>query len=96
MDGDPKALKLMIKYCIQDIKLLELVYLKLRGYMKSHPNLSLDSKQISCPKCGSYNKHKTTLRKTASGVSRQQYKCLDCYGYYTLRAAKKKKSKSQN
>ena len=95
-DGDPKALQLMISYCEQDVLLLERIYLKLRGYMKSHPNLTLDTDDITCPKCGSPRKHRYGTRRTASGMIRQQYKCLDCYGYYTLRASEKEKPKTQN
>jgi DNA polymerase III epsilon subunit-like protein len=96
-DGDPKALQLMISYCEQDVLLLERIYLKLRGYMKSHPNLTLHTQDnITCPKCGSHRKHRYGTRRTASGMIRQQYQCLDCYGYYTLRVSEKEKPKTQN
>ena len=94
--GDVKALKKMVKYCDMDVQILQDVYLRLRPFMKNHPNLSTDSENISCPKCGSYHKHKTCLRRSATGIFRRQYKCLDCYGYYTVRASEKEKSKSQN
>ena len=105
-DGDPKALQLMIKYCEQDVLLLEQVYLKLRGYMKSHPNLTLDTSSIrnltldgdniTCPKCGSHKKHGHGYRRSASGILSQQIQCQGCYGYYTLRMSEKEKPKTKN
>ena len=68
----------MIKYCEQDVLLLEEIYLNLSGYMgKGHPNLTLDTDNITCPKCGSTRKHRYDTLRTASGVIRQQYKCQD-------------------
>ena len=96
-DGNPEALQLMIKYCEQDVLLLERIYLKLRGYMgKRNPNLTLDTDNITCPKCGSTRKHRYGTRRTASGAIRQQYKCQDCYGYYALRSSEKEKPRTQN
>ena len=38
----------MIKYCKQDVLLLEWIYLNLSGYMgKGHPNLTLDTDNIA-------------------------------------------------
>ena len=95
-NGDPRSLKLMIKYCEQDVRLLENVYLKLRGYMKSHPNLSFYDDKISCPTCNSKNKMKEGTRRTASGILKQRYKCKDCYRIYSLRVSEKTKSLTQN
>lgn len=53
LGGDLKAWGLMKKYNKQDVVLLEEVYLKLRPWAKSHPNLSLLEEKVSCPKCGS-------------------------------------------
>lgn len=50
---DPKAVKKMLSYNIQDVKLLERVYLKLRPWIAGHPSLSLISGiNDACPKCG--------------------------------------------
>jgi len=100
MEGDPKALKLMVKYCIQDIILLEKIYYKLRGYMKHHPNVISNKKPspkglhgIQCPKCGSWKNHKTNVRRAASGKVNQQYKCQgeNCHSYFQLLKADPKK-----
>lgn len=55
MDGSKKALKKMDEYCQNDVLILEQLYLKLRPYMRKHPNLGLymDSDYELCPNCGS-------------------------------------------
>jgi len=55
MKGDAEALKEMEVYNIQDVKLLEDVYLELLPYIKPHPNVGLFvSEDVhSCPSCGS-------------------------------------------
>lgn len=53
--GDPKALKEMEKYNKNDVAILEDLYLKLRPYIKNHPNMNLwNEENVSvCPNCGS-------------------------------------------
>lgn len=55
VDGDEKALEYMQEYNKEDVRLLEEVYLKLRPWIKSHPNLGLfvESDGVVCPNCGS-------------------------------------------
>lgn len=54
IDGDDEALKEMEEYNKHDVELLEEVYLKLRPWIKSHPNLGLfvESDEAICPNCG--------------------------------------------
>lgn len=53
--GEQKALDYMYEYCSGDINGLEEVYLKLRPWVKSHPNVALygDLEDMNCPVCGS-------------------------------------------
>lgn len=55
MSGDEESWHYMVDYNKQDIQSLEDVYLKLRPYDKSHPNLALyhDDVEIRCPLTGS-------------------------------------------
>lgn len=55
VDGDEAALKEMAIYNVEDVRLLEQVYLKLRPWIKSHPNIGLYtlSDGVVCPNCGS-------------------------------------------
>ena len=53
--GDPESLLYMEKYNKEDVLLLEEVYLTMRPWIKSHPNVSLyiDSNKPICTACGS-------------------------------------------
>ena len=55
VDGNEAALKEMELYNRDDVALLEQVYLKLRPWIKSHPNVGLYSLSDGavCPNCGS-------------------------------------------
>ena len=88
--GDVKALKHDKEYCKQDVISTEALYLKLRPYMKTHPNLSalmdhyhpLEDDEIYCPRCGEvvhawvWNK---TYRTPAGNVHRA-CNCPHCKG----------------
>ena len=54
-EGDKKSLKLMEEYNRNDVSILEDLYLRLRPYIKGHPNLNIWSVgNISvCPNCAS-------------------------------------------
>ena len=53
INGKTKALKEMAEYNVQDVLLLEEVYLRLRGWTPSHPNLNLWQSESGCSHCGS-------------------------------------------
>ena len=55
-NGDQESLDFMETYCKGDTALLEEVYLELRPWIKSHPNLAvlMDAKEQCCPNCGSF------------------------------------------
>jgi uncharacterized Zn-finger protein len=55
VNGDEAALKYMQTYNIGDTVLLEKIYLKLRPWIRNHPNIGLyvDSEEAVCPNCGS-------------------------------------------
>jgi predicted RNA-binding Zn-ribbon protein involved in translation (DUF1610 family) len=84
MNGDMKAMKKMDKYCVQDVKLLEKLYIKLRPYMKGHPNIA-DFNTFNCPKCNASDMRVHKHRRTATGLLKRQYQCNTCGGYHTDR-----------
>lgn len=53
--GDKEALKKMLDYNIQDVRILEDTYLRIRPWIKPHPscNLNLLDGHERCPSCGS-------------------------------------------
>lgn len=55
LKGDAEALHYMVTYNKEDVQLLEDVYLSLRPWMRSHPNISIyqEAKEKACPTCGS-------------------------------------------
>lgn len=83
-DGDKKAIKYMTKYCKQDVALLEKVYLRLRKYMKGHPNIA-DVNTPNCPKCNSDDTIRHKNRLMASGIQKEQRQCKNCGSYFTLK-----------
>lgn len=79
LQGDNAALSEMEIYNIQDVKLLEDVYLTIRPYIQPHPNLGLyiASDVQCCPSCMSKNLvwqgHFTTYANTYKA-----FRCNDC------------------
>jgi hypothetical protein len=78
MAGDEKAQGRMQKYCMQDVKLLEKVYKRLRPYVKNHPNMSMDVERGGeCGACGSHHLQKRGFRRTKH-FQIQRLRCQDC------------------
>ena len=78
--GDRKAWQRMEAYNIQDVLILEDVYLKMRAWDKRHPNIALyypDDKE-RCTVCGSTTM-KTLTKKAMTAVSIfASYRCNSC------------------
>jgi predicted RNA-binding Zn-ribbon protein involved in translation (DUF1610 family)/DNA polymerase elongation subunit (family B) len=81
MKGDLVSLKYMEEYNRNDIIVLEKVYLRMRPYIKSHPNFNLytDTNVALCPSCGSGNVIQDNNYYTQTGKY-ETYKCHDCGG----------------
>ena len=97
LQGNLEAWEEMKEYNIQDVRATEQLYLRLRPWVRNHPNLShyYDDNKRRCPRCGSTNLHDngTTFR----GVSEYHaYTCADCGGHsrsrFTLNSRDKRKS----
>lgn len=82
---DRNSWKLMNEYCENDVRITTAIYLKMRGFMRSHPNLArLTGDFDSCPGCGGFNYRVRAYRFT--NVSRyQQYSCNECGIYFSDR-----------
>lgn len=77
-----EAWKEMKEYNIQDVLTLEEVYLKLRPWIKNHPNIGVidEPDKPVCPKCGSHHIHFRGY--TTTNVSKfRKFVCLDCGGW---------------
>lgn len=79
MEGDKGSWSTMEKYNKQDVHLLEALYLRLRPWIKNHPNLALWSElhDMVCPACGGGNLIRNGTRRTKTQMYRQ-YHCRDC------------------
>jgi RNase P subunit RPR2 len=79
MAGDEAALKKMQRYNIQDVKLLEKVYIEMRPWMKNHPNLAIidDKKITACDKCTSHDIIRWGFYSSNSGKY-QRFFCNSC------------------
>lgn len=81
MRGNMDALLELSLYNDQDIVVLENIYLKLRPYIKSHPNLDLyiDSEAPTCPHCSSVKIHKLEGKYFYTQANRYEtYRCSNC------------------
>jgi len=78
LNGDPASWALMKKYNVQDVVLLERVYLKLRPWMKNHPVMTLTDRSVfACPVCGGTRLQARGWRVSNAG-RRRQYQCQAC------------------
>lgn len=81
-ENDPAAWKKMLRYNKQDVLLLEKVYLRLRPFMQSHPNLGTfaHTSKETCPKCGSHSLQSRGYSFTNLGKYRRLH-CQSCGGW---------------
>lgn len=79
LEGDEKALAYMLKYNKKDVEILEEVYLKLRPWIKAHPNIgNLGGIKDACASCGSTNLVEEDGYYYTSVNKYPIYRCLDC------------------
>ena len=87
----------MRDYNIADIVSLEALYLRLRPYMRFHPNVvrAVEGEAVACPKCGSENIQWRGYYYTASGICYRRFVCLECGGWGRVRFSEKDRSNSK-
>lgn len=77
-DGNSEALKYMMEYNEQDVRMLEEIYMEMRGWISNHPDLRpyLIDKDV-CPICGGkeYNEIGIFVAKSLRYV---EYRCDSC------------------
>lgn len=74
------AMDRMVKYCKQDVKLLEDVYDRFRPYIKPKSHVNGDKRV--CPECGSDHVQSRGRTIRASGSSSYRYHCQDCGSWF--------------
>ena len=77
--GDDKAIEEMLVYNQQDVVALEDLYLRIRPWIKSHPNVGtyLESDEPVCPNCGNENLIWNGSYHTPAGRY-QAFRCENC------------------
>lgn len=93
--GNKKALEDMVFYNRKDVDILEQIFLKLRPWIKSYPNVNnyMDSKRVNCATCGSENVEEITNNFYYTSTGKYTlYRCKECgaitRGRYNLRVPK--------
>lgn len=87
LNQDKKMWKLMDEYCKNDVRITTEIYLKMRGFMHSHPSLSrISGEWDSCPRCGGFN-HRVKAYRVTNTSRYRQYQCLECNGFFSDRKA---------
>lgn len=71
----------LLKYNAQDVYVLEDVYLKLRPYMRGHPNVVRNTEGMACPKCGGTHLQMRGTYVTSAGINYQRFQCQGCGGW---------------
>ena len=85
----------MLDYNIHDVKGLEDLYLKIRPYIKNHPNLGVMLDEDVCPNCGSPNLEETNSEYFTSANRFPVFRCSDCKTPY-IRHKKNSSTRSTN
>lgn len=97
MRGDPVAWGVMMEYNEWDVGLLELVYLKIRGWYQAHPNVAVyyNDLLVRCTTCGSSDVKETTSTVATNTGLFDELECGCCGkrskdGFNNLPIAKRK------
>ncbi len=76
MAGDTRAENRMARYCIQDVVLLEKLYLRVRPFIRNHPHMGKVGAH-ECGACGSVHVQSRGTRRTRA-FKIQRLQCQDC------------------
>ena len=99
IEGNEESLDKMELYNKRDVTLLEEVYLRLRPWIPSHPNLSLfvDSTEQMCPVCTSTHVEELPHSSFATGAGKYTvFRCQDCGSIGRIRPTIVTKEKRKN
>lgn len=89
MEGDPKAWKTMLEYNVNDVLLLEKVYLRLLPFVTNHPNMGLFYGKEVCTNCGNDKMQSRGTVTTLTGTY-TRLMCKKC-GHWQRTAKKTEK-----
>lgn len=78
LKGDSKALSNMLEYNEEDVRLLEEVYVELRPWIKSHPNVGIYMDGSNCPTCGGDDVEPNGHYYTTPSNMYESHRCNEC------------------
>ena len=89
--GEDAAWEEMKEYNIADVISLEALYIRLRPYMRNHPNVARigSEEEVTCPKCGSHNIQWRGYYYTRAGLCYKRFVCMDCGGWGRIRLSER-------
>ena len=92
--GNPAAWREMREYNIQDVETLEQVYLRLRPWIRNHPNIGvfMEKDHTACAKCGGSHIQWRGYAYTNVGKYRK-FQCQNCGGWGRTRFTQYPKDK---
>ena len=98
MNGDDEALERMRLYDNHDVEILEELYLILRPYIKSHPNVGLymNTEEPVCPHCGSKEVELSENSYYTNTGKYDTYRCKSCSAISRKRKSTISSIKSKN
>ncbi len=98
MNGEQEALDYMETYNRKDVVILEKVYLKLRPWIKNHPNVGLYKEENNsvCSTCGSNHLEEDGSFYYTSANKYKVLRCKDCGSISRLRTTVYPKDKKKN
>lgn len=82
LKNDKKQLDKMVKYCKQDVLLLEKVLTKLKPFIKPKTSIAIDRKE--CPECGFDSFKVVNYKVNQSGTKYACGNCDNCGKYYKI------------
>ena len=77
-----RSLRTMVRYCKQDVLLLEKVFDRMAPYIESASSIARYASD--CPECGSSKTVVQAKRKRASGSVHITFRCKDCGRHHTM------------
>jgi hypothetical protein len=87
VEGDPKAWAMMRRYNVQDVRLLDSVYQKIKPWAASQPDRRNYTGQTGCPSCESKNVQCRGFN-VAKTRKTQSMQCRDCGHWFAGRIIK--------
>lgn len=90
LQGDAGAIRQMVAYNKEDVRLLERVFLKLQPHISDHTNRQLFGTsghgRLECPRCGSADVQSRGVHRACTQVY-NRFQCQTCSGWFRERRA---------